>query len=268
MLKITMLGTGMGTTKRLYNTCFTIHNDDGVFLVDCGGSIEIINRLTKAGVPLEQLKNIFISHTHTDHILGFIWLLKGMANLIMGGKITEKINVYCNDSVYEAIKGIFSYTLPPILIEAIDQCTKFIIIKEDEKYCIHGITYQFFDLKAKGPKQYGFECQFGNKNRLIFLGDEPLNPYLEERVKNAEYVMHEAYCLDSEKEIFKPYEKNHSTALSAAKVMEGLKVKNLILYHTEESHDNIKELYEQEAKQVFTGNVLVPNEMEEVELVS
>ena len=267
MTKITILGTGMGTTKKLYNTCFTIHNTEGVFLVDCGGSIEIINRLTKAHVPLEQLKNIFISHTHTDHILGFVWLLKGMANLIMEGKIIEKINVYCNDNVYEAIKGIFAYTVPPVLIEAINNCTNFIIIKENEEYCIHGVTYKFFDLKAKGPKQSGFECMLG-KNKLVFLGDEPLNPLLEERVKNAEYVMHEAFCLDSEKEIFKPYEKNHSTALSTAKVMQNLNVKNLILYHTEETHDNKKELYEQEAKQVFSGNVFVPNEMEEFEIIS
>ena len=126
---------------------------------------------------------------------------------------------------------------------------------------------QLKGLKAKGPKQSGFECMLG-KNKLVFLGDEPLNPLLEERVKNAEYVMHEAFCLDSEKEIFKPYEKNHSTALSTAKVMQNLNVKNLILYHTEETHHNKKELYEQEAKQVFSGNVFVPNEMEEFEIIS
>ena len=41
MTKITMLGTGNGGTIDLYNTCFAIQNDEGVFLIDTGGSIEI-----------------------------------------------------------------------------------------------------------------------------------------------------------------------------------------------------------------------------------
>ncbi len=41
MTKITMLGTGHGATLDLYNTCFAIQNDEGVFLIDTGGSIEI-----------------------------------------------------------------------------------------------------------------------------------------------------------------------------------------------------------------------------------
>ena len=50
--------------------------------------------------------------------------------------------------------------------------------------------------------------------------------------------------LDKEEDIFHAYEKKHSTALSAAKTMNELDIKNLILYHTEESHgDDRKKLY-------------------------
>lgn len=42
MEKIIMLGTGMGVTLDLYNTCFLIKNDNGNFLVDTGGSVEIV----------------------------------------------------------------------------------------------------------------------------------------------------------------------------------------------------------------------------------
>ncbi len=40
MTKITMLETEHATPD-LYNTCFVIQNDEGVFLIDTGGSIEI-----------------------------------------------------------------------------------------------------------------------------------------------------------------------------------------------------------------------------------
>lgn len=80
-------------------------------------------------------------------------------------------------------------------------------------------------------------------------------------------MTHEAFCLDREEKKFNAYLKNHSAALSAAKTMNDLNVQNLILYHTEETHGDMrKELYEEEAQSVFDGNVYVPNDLEEIKL--
>ena len=265
--KITMLGTGNGGTLDLYNTCFVIQNEQGVFLIDTGGSIEIIKRLKQSGIKLEEMKNIFISHSHTDHILGLIWMFKKMSRMAMHGNIKEKIHIYCNDVVYEAIRGVSSYVLPSVLMEAIDNITDFVVLNDGDKHTINGIDYEFFDILAKGTKQFGFECMLDG-NRFVFLGDETLNPLLNERVRNADYVTHEAFCLDREENIFHAYEKNHSTALSAAKTMNELSVKNLILYHTEESHGvDRKRLYLEEAQSVFNGNVIVPDDLEEIQFV-
>lgn len=49
--------------------------------------------------------------------------------------------------------------------------------------------------------------------------------------------------------------------------MNDLNVKNLILYHTEESHGmERKKLYTQEGKDNFEGNIYVPDELETIEL--
>ena len=267
MTKITMLGTGNGGTIDLYNTCFTIQNEQGVFLIDTGGSIEIIKRLKQANIKLEEIKNIFISHSHTDHILGLIWMFKKMSRMAMHGELKEKINIYCNDVVYEAIKGVSDYILPPVLTEAIYSIVNFVILSNCDKYTINGIEYEFFDILAKGTKQFGFECKLDN-NRFIFLGDETLNPLLNDRISGADYVTHEAFCLDREENIFHAYEKNNSTALSAAKTMNELNVKNLILYHTEESHGAERtKLYTEETESVFNGNIIVPKDLEEIQLV-
>lgn len=267
MAKIIMLGTGHGTTIDLYNTCFAIQNDQGVFLIDTGGSIEIIKRLDLSGIKLEDIKNIFISHSHTDHILGLIWMFKKLYRMAMHEEVKEKINIYCNDVVCEAIKEVSNHILPPKLMDAIYSITNFVVLNNYDNYTINGTSYEFFDIFAKGTKQFGFECNLDG-NRFIFLGDEPLNPLLNERVKDADYVTHEAFCLDKEENIFHAYEKNHSTALSAAKTMNNLDVKNLILYHTEESHgSNRKSLYCEEAESIFSGNVLVPDDLETIQLV-
>lgn len=266
MAKIIMLGTGNGGTIDLYNTCFAIQNDKGIFLIDTGGSIEIIKRLEQSNIKLEEIKNIFISHSHTDHILGLIWMFKTIGVMAMHGKIKEKINIYCNDIVYEAIKGVSNYILSSSLMKIIYSITNFIVLNDNDKYTINDINYEFFDILAKGTKQFGFECNLEG-NRFVFLGDEPLNPKLSDRVNGADYITHEAFCLDKEESVFHAYEKNHSTALSAAKTFNDLDVKNLILYHTEESHSNErKELYTEEAKSVFNGNIIVPNDLEEIEI--
>ena len=86
-------------------------------------------------------------------------------------------------------------------------------------------------------------------------------------------IMHEFghylfYYYNLEKERFHAYEKNHSTVLSVSQVMENLQVKNLILYHTEESHGaSRKELFQEEAKTVFSGNVIVPDDLEEIKIL-
>lgn len=267
MTSIKMLGTGHGNTVELYNTCFIIENGGGVFLIDTGGSNQILKRLAHYNINLSDLKNIFISHSHTDHILGLFWLFKKMSRMAMHGELKETINIYCNEVVYEAIKGVSSYILPSKLMDAIYKMTNFVILKDKDKYKINDVEYEFFDIQAKGTKQFGFECTL-EENKLIFLGDETIHPSLYSRVKNADYVMHEAFCLESEEEIFHAYEKNHSTVLSAAKTMNELNVKNLILYHTEESHGvKRKSLYTEEAKKVYKGNIIIPNDLEEIKLL-
>ncbi len=266
MEKIIMLGTGNGGTLDLYNTCFVIQNSNGNFLVDTGGSIEIIKKLKQVNIDIKDIKHIFISHSHTDHILGLIWMFKKLGRASINGEIETKINIYCNDVVYEAIMEVSKQILPHKLVVGILNITHFHVLKDEEELNINGINYTFFDINARGTKQFGFECII-NEKRLVFLGDETLNPKLYDRVINADYCFHEAFCLDSEENIFHAYEKNHSTAKSASKIMNELNVKNLILYHTEESHGTErKKLYTNEAQENFKGNIIVPDDLEIIEL--
>lgn len=264
--KVIMLGTGNGGTVELYNTCFVIQNNLGNFLVDTGGSIELIKRLRQVNIDYKEIKHIFISHSHSDHILGLFWYFKEISGPIMSGELNEKINIYCNDAVYEAIKHISEYIWPSKLTEAVYKVLNFIILNDGDNYEINGIKYKFIDIKARGFKQFGFDCNINNK-RLIFLGDETLKPELYNKIKGADYVMHEAFCLDAEKEIFKPHEKNHATVKDVAETMNELSIKNLILYHTEETHgQNRTALYLKEGKEYFNGNIIVPDDLEELEI--
>lgn len=99
MNKLLMIGTGNGGVENLYNTCFVIQNDLGDFLVDTGGSIEIIKRLKHFNIDFKKLRHIFISHSHTDHLFGLIWMLKKLSIAALHHEIDENINIYCHDEV-------------------------------------------------------------------------------------------------------------------------------------------------------------------------
>ncbi len=107
-------------------------------------------------------------------------MFKKMSRMAMHGEIKEKINIYCNEVVYEAIQGVSKYVLPNKLMNAIYSITNFIVLKDKEKYTIHGVEYEFFDILAKGTKQFGFDCRL-EENRFVFLGDETLNPNLYDK---------------------------------------------------------------------------------------
>ena len=206
MDKIIMLGTGHGGTVDLYHTCFLIQNDNGNFLVDTGGGIEIIKRLDLVGVDFKSIKHIFISHSHTDHILGIFWLFKKLSSIAMHSPIRDKINIYCNDVVCEAIKGVAKYILPDKLMNVMYSIINFIILDDGDTYNINGVDYTFFNVHARGTKLYGFKCILNNKT-LAFLCDETLNPNLYNTIKGYDYVMHEAFCLDAEEKNFMPMKK-------------------------------------------------------------
>lgn len=259
MEKIIMLGTGMGFSFNCYNTCFVIQNDNKNFLIDTGGGAQIVQNLAKCNIPLSEIHDIFISHCHTDHILGLFWILKRITF-----KYEGQLNIYCNDEVANAIKNIYPFLFPNIYVKEIDRYLNIKILSDGENVKINNKNYTFFDCEAKGNKLYGFDTLINNK-RLVFIGDETCNPDLYNKIKNSDYLMHEAFCLYSEEKIFKAYEKHHSTVKDVCQSLNKLNIKNLILFHTEDTHlENRKELYTAEAKKYFDGNVYVPDDLEEI----
>lgn len=265
MNKIIMLGTGHGGVVNLFNTCFLLTNNNDKLLVDTGGSIEIIERLEQKGYKLSDIHNVFISHCHTDHLLGLIWMLKKLGILYKNG-YTGEFNIYCNTEVANIIREIYPLIIQNSFTKALKSYVKIHIVNDSEKVKISGFNIHFFDLYSNDKMIYGFQTNLENSKKLFFLGDIPCNQKLYSKIKHSDYVMLEAYCLESEKQKFKPNEKGKQTVKSVCQTMNELDIKNLILYHTEDTHKNKKELYTNEGKLFFENNLIVPEDMEEIEL--
>lgn len=103
--------------------------------------------------------------------------------------------------------------------------------------------------------------------KLTCCGDEPYNICEKQYAVNSKWLLHEAFCLDGQADIFHPYEKHHSTVKDASQLAEELNVKNLLLYHTEDKNlSRRKELYGDEGKKYFRGNIFIPDDLERIVL--
>jgi ribonuclease Z len=134
--------------------------------------------------------------------------------MINTGKYNGNLNIYCNDEVEKAIRNIYPNLFPKRYTDMINKYLNIITLNDGDIKNIAGRNYTFFDVKAKGNKLYGFKTLLDNNEKLVFLGDETCNPEIYNEIINSDYVMHEAFCLDREQDIFNPYEKHHSTVKS------------------------------------------------------
>ncbi len=79
MNKMTMLGTGNATVTRCYNTCFVLETSTTRLLVDAGGGNGILGQLEKVGIPIADIHHLYVTHAHTDHVLGVVWIIRMVA---------------------------------------------------------------------------------------------------------------------------------------------------------------------------------------------
>ena len=140
-------------------------------------------------------------------------------------------------------------------------------VESGQRATILNQEVEFFDLFSSKMKQFGFVIRRKNGERLAFCGDEPLSEKNISLIEKSDWMMHEAFCLYSERDIFKPYEKSHSTVKDACELAAQLGIKNLLLYHTEDSHlQERKALYRTEGQQYYDGNLYVPDDGEQLEI--
>lgn len=266
MEKIIVLGTGSAGVVENFNTCFILENSNQDYLlVDTGGGNRILKQLKDAKIDLTKIHNIFISHKHIDHLFGMLWIYRFVDIAMQKGTYEGVLNIYCHNEVARIIREQIYTLLRKEQQQFIDKRIFINIVNDHEKVKILNYELEFLDIIAKSDKQYGFKTTLNNGKNLVFLGDEPLDEKLYDDVKDVDYLLHEAFCLETESDKYKPRQKNHDTVKSASIKAQKLGVKNLVLWHTQENlGKDRKELYTKEAKENFNGNVYVPNDLEEI----
>ena len=261
MEQLYVFGTGNAAVTRCYNTCFAVRTGDSYFMVDAGGGNGILRILKDMDISLDQIHHMFVTHEHSDHILGVVWMIRMIASRMIAGKYEGNFYIYCHDQLTDTIAALCRLTQQQKICRLIGDRIWLMPVTDGQTERILDYDVTFFDIHSTKARQFGFTMKLENGKKFTCVGDEPFNPACESYVKNSCWLTHEAFCLFSQADTFKPYEKHHSTVKDACQLARSLEIENLILWHTEDK--NIcrrQELYLEEGRPFFSGRLLVPED--------
>ncbi len=266
-MKLIMLGTGNAMVTKCYNTCFALTDNDRTFLTDAGGGNTIMAMIENAGIAYQSIHDMFVTHSHTDHVLGVVWVIRKIAALMRQNKYDGEFHIYCHAPLVDTIQTLCDLTLAQKFGSLVGERILLHAVADGETITVMDRKVTCFDIGSTKQLQYGYAIHGEKGYFLTCLGDEPYTERSRKYVEGVDWLLCEAFCMYRDRERFRPYEKHHSTVKDAAQLGEQLGVKNMVLYHTEDSAlESRKADYTKEAKEYFQGNVYVPDDLEKIEV--
>ena len=134
--------------------------------------------------------------------------------------MTEILIFTAMQSLIETIRTLCRLTIQDKFYNMIGNRIHLEEVKDGETRHILSYDVTFFDIHSTKLKQFGFTLTLNNGRKLTCAGDEPYNPVCEKYVRGSDWLLHEAFCLYAERDIWKPYEKHHSTVKDACELAE------------------------------------------------
>ena len=186
-MKLTILGTGNATVTECYNTCFVISDDDRHFMVDGGGGNTILHQLKAAGLNWMDMRDIFVTHKHIDHLLGIIWMMRMILQNMNRGKYEGEATIYGHEEVIRILKEMAGEVLSAKEMKYIDDRLHMVVVEDGEEREIIGKKVTFFDIHSTKAKQFGFCMQLDEDEKKMFLEDLGLTESGLEKLIAASY---------------------------------------------------------------------------------
>lgn len=263
MDKLIFLGTGHALAYHCYTTCLALTDGAHTFVTDGGGGNGVFMQMERANMRPDDVTDLFISHAHTDHLIGAIWLVRVIGHQFDRSGRTTPLHVYGHASVLETFRTICNLLVGGQVLSHFDKDIIFHTVESGDTHTIGHWQVTFFDTGAAKTTQYGWRATLENGKTLVFLGDEPLTDVGLPYAKNADYLVHEAMCLEADADKYHPHRIHHSSVVDAANNATRAGAKHLILFHAEDKDlDTRKARYTAEAAAHFDGPVDAPDDLD------
>lgn len=280
--RIVLLGTKGGPTlgtigRNNFGTLILIN--DVPFLIDCGYGVS--RQIVSAGLTLDRLRYIFITHHHSDHNLEY-------GPLLYNTWVTSKpfrIDAYGPPGVEKMTRDFFEYQKfdieTRIADEGLNDLRKLITAHD---FSQPGVVMQNPDVKVTSlrvphpPITQSYAYRFDTKDRSIVIsGDTAYAPELAEFAKDADVLLHEVMYLPAidklvaqnagATQLRKHLLASHTSTEDVGRIAAQARVKTLVLSHFVPGSDAsiTDEQWTEGVRKHFKGRVVVGKDLMKID---
>jgi ribonuclease Z len=258
MSDVIFLGTGGSlATKERDNTSFLIRHNSELLLVDCPGSI--IQKIKKAGFQPLEIKSIFLTHTHPDHIYG----LPSFVHSLMIYDCS--INLYGSVECLEFCENLLD--LFHLREEKIKCRLKFFPLRPEENYSF------LTDLKVRclsvphHPTSLAYHFHFAEeKTDLVYSGDTPVHLPLFQEAKGVDCLIHDCSAPSRYFRKYPMLASMHTDSQELGLRSQESKIQCLIPCHFFGELDFEIDEIEKEIRQNYRNTLIIPSDFEIITL--
>jgi ribonuclease BN (tRNA processing enzyme) len=280
--RIILLGTKGGPTlgtigRSIFATLILIN--DVPYLIDCGYGVS--RQLLTAGIALNRLRYIFITHHHSDHNLEY-------GPLLYNAWITSqsiKIDTYGPTGLSKLTSDFFAYQKFDIDTRIADEGLRDprTLITAHE-FNQSGVVMQNADVRVTSlrvrhpPITQSYAYRFDTKGRSIVIsGDTAYMPELAEFTKGADVLVHEVMYLPAIDKLIRQNAgatrlrehllASHTSAEDVGRIAAQAGVKILVLTHFVPGNDpSITDVqWSEGVRKHFKGRIVVGKDLMEIE---
>ena len=206
-------------------------------LIDVG--FGVLTNLLRFGTRLDTVNDVYISHTHSDHIGDFTGLVWAMA---MDGR-TKRLRVVSSAGTAASLERILDL-----------QSTSYDFVKFDiafmrpEDVGVKSVT----TIHDPESLAYRFRTKRGG---LVYIGDTAKSEKISEFARGCDLLIHDATFLDGQESLAAVT--GHSTARDAGEIAKLAGARRLVLTHLSPGNQGAEKQYLAEASSVFDGRIIV-----------
>lgn len=246
MGRVILLGTGDPLNWERAQTSLAVPLEGGeVMLIDTSSGTVLLGQLAAAGIPLQSMRHLFVSHSHFDHVGGLAPLLVGMTPLP-----EVSLAIHATPGTLEALRELLAVTIPGVESWLGDRLTWRELAPGDAVRVNNAEITPFrtdHDVECMG-----FRVALAGST-MVYAADTRPCPDVVENARETELLIHEAYGPEDEAE--RAHALGHSAASEAGEAAQAAGAKRLVLTHFRASRFADPKELAAEAASAFGGPV-------------
>ena len=255
--------------------------DNVPYVVDCGPGVS--KRLVEAKVALPDLRYIFVTHLHSDHVLE-------LGNLVYGGwsaGLNHEVNAFGPVGLDALAKAYWDSVHADVDTRISDEGKpdprKLLVVKEikDSGPVLGNDRVKVSAFRTPHPpitkKNYAYRFETPN-GVIVYACDTAYNPQLAKFAAGADLLIHEALYVPGVDAMTKRVKNaatlkehlmaSHTTTEDVGRIAAEAKVKKLVMTHLVPGDDPsiTDEMWMEGARQHYNGQIVVARDLMEVAL--